>query len=59
MNNDNIIGQAQIGDVTRNLITIDKTKLKELGVVRVMWRDEQGRRVTSFVKPEQLITVKE
>ena len=54
-----VIGRALVKwnnkDVVRDVVIIDKSRLEELGCIRVVWRDEQDRRVTSFIEEENLL----
>lgn len=43
------IGFAIVNDKRVDVTIIDKSHLKQEGLVRVMWRNEEGKRVTSFV----------
>lgn len=54
MAKDIIVGTAEIKGEVRNIILIDESRLKTEGIVRVMWRDELGRRNTNFVKPQKI-----
>ena len=50
----NIIGSALINNTWKDIETIDESRLKEEGFVRVIWRDNKNRRVTSFVTPSNI-----
>lgn len=43
------IGHAVIKGTIRDVHMIDKSQLKEEGVIRVMWINDDNKRVTSFV----------
>jgi hypothetical protein len=54
-----IIGEALISfdsiPEIRYLFCIDRSQqIENRGLVRVQWRDDQRRRVTSFLKPESI-----
>lgn len=52
----NIVGRAKIeGHGIQSLILIDRSEVDTLGVVRVQWIDELGRRVSSFIRPYNLL----
>ena len=53
-NKPEIVGFAEIDGNTYELEIIDESQLKERGVIRVVYRDERGFRVTSFIAPYQV-----
>ena len=49
-----VIGCAFINCKMEDVTVIDESRLEKEGIVRVMWKDIKGRRVTSFVKPNEV-----
>lgn len=49
-----IIGTAVVRGAIREIVHIDKSRLIEENVIRVIYRDKQDRRVTAFIREEAL-----
>jgi hypothetical protein len=49
-----VIGSAFVNGEWKDIELIDESRLESQGVVRVMSRDEQDRRVTYFVAPDDV-----
>lgn len=47
--------KALINNKTRDLISVDRSKLSTENVIRVIWIDKKGRRVTSFIEEKDLL----
>lgn len=50
-----VVGQAFVRGEWKNLELIDETRVESERIIRVIWRDEQHRRVTSFLSPNDVI----
>jgi hypothetical protein len=50
-----IIGSATIKGEVKEIEFYDESKLRELNIVRVCYRDEENRRCTSFINPTLLV----
>jgi hypothetical protein len=49
-----VIGSAFVRGQWKDVELIDESKVDLVQRVRVIWRDEQNRRVTSFVSPSEV-----
>ena len=47
-------GSAFVRGQWKKVELVDKNMLRTEKLVRVIWRDEQNRRVTSFVAPDEI-----
>lgn len=49
-----VIGSAFVRNEWKDVELIEESNVNELQRVRVIWRDEKNRRVTSFVAPSSI-----
>lgn len=50
-----VIGSATIKGEIKEIEFYDESKVHELNIVRVCYRDEKNRRCTSFISPPLLV----